>query len=45
MCRFARSQRTRLDAGAVVSEIGERQRFRDKSWLNPQKMRKSVDPR
>jgi hypothetical protein len=44
MCRFARSQRTRLDAGAVVSEIGKRQRLRDKSWLDPQKMREFIDP-
>jgi hypothetical protein len=44
MCRFARSQRTRLDTGAVISEIGERQRLRDKSWLDSQKMCESIDP-
>jgi hypothetical protein len=44
MCRFTRSQRTRLDAGAVISEIGEHQRLRDKSWLDPQKMCESIDP-
>jgi hypothetical protein len=44
MCRFTRSQRTRLDACAVISEIGEHQRLRNKSWLGPQKMCESIDP-